>query len=94
MEQIDWIEEWEKKKKRWYYKKYYAQRNNKTRNIRRVDFVCDICARDIVIEVEMNTHNYRDELKCICGKVYILGAKLVNKWIGPYDNRKHTTRSI
>jgi len=88
MEQIDWIEEFEKKKKRWYYRKHVQQ--NIERKIRRLDFVCDVCRRDVVIEIELQT-GIHDGLKCICGKIYPLGVKLVNYWIGPYDGRRHTT---
>ena len=82
MKQIDWVEEFEKKKKRWYYRKYLKQN--------KIDFVCDLCKRDIVIEVELEK-GVSDELVCICGKTYKLGAKLVNKWVGPYVKKRHTT---
>jgi hypothetical protein len=91
MEQLDWIEELEKKKKRWYYRQFLQRKAQ--RNIQRVDFVCDLCRRDIVVEVEQS-RGARDELKCVCGKIYYIGAEIINKWVGPYDNRRHTTRSI
>lgn len=89
MKQIDWIKELEEKKKRWYYRKHLREKASK---IRSINIMCEICRRDIVFEVDLDTvGDITDELRCICGKVYPVGAQIVNWWTGPYVKERFTT---
>ncbi len=85
MKQIDWIEELEKKvieeeqlfkMQPWWIKQQKGP-------LKIVDFSCDQCKRKIILQyqVEKSVDRELQQLYCECGRLYTVGAEIVNHWI-------------
>ena len=85
MEQIDWIEELEKKveedRRTMAMKPWWLKRQ--TGPLKIVDFTCDQCQRKIILQYQVDKAVDRElkQLYCECGKLYTVGAEVVNHWI-------------
>ncbi len=86
MEQIDWIVELEKKvleeKRLFDTKPWWMKRQ--TGPLKIVDFICDSCKRRIILQYQVE-RNLLDkdlqQLHCKCGRLYTVGAEIVDHWI-------------
>lgn len=84
MKQIDWIEELEKKvaeEKQLFKMTPWWLRQ--TGPLKVVDFSCDQCKRKIILQyqVEKSVDRELQQLYCECGRLYTVGAEIVNHWI-------------
>jgi hypothetical protein len=86
MKQIDWIEELEKKvrEEKPRLKKSASWGMAQTGPLKIVDFGCDSCKRKIVLQYQVEKNLLDRELQqlhCECGRLYTVGAEIVNHWI-------------
>jgi hypothetical protein len=88
MEQIDWVVELEKKvlEKKRRFKMTPWWMKQQTGPLKVVDFICDQCQRKIILQYQVEKNLLDRELQqlyCECGKLYTVGAEVVNHWIKP-----------
>jgi hypothetical protein len=85
MEQIDWIVELEKKAEELrIQKKWPWWKRQQTGPLKIVDFICDSCKRRIILQYQVEKNLLDRELQqlhCECGRLYTVGAEIVNHWI-------------
>jgi hypothetical protein len=84
MKQIDWIVELERgvlEEKQKLKSVPWWQKAPKSGPLQVVDFDCDHCTRKIIIQFKYIGKEHREAMHCICGREYIMGAKVTEKWI-------------
>ena len=83
MEQIDWIEEQQKKikeEKRKFDEQPWWKKREASRKLQIFDFKCDHCMRTIIVQFR-HKPGHKEKLVCLCGRDYIINAEVVEKWI-------------